>query len=59
MFEILPTIDDVRRTLYWNPDVTTDSTGNATIRFYNNSTCKQLDISAEGITKSGKPFVFK
>ena len=55
----LPTIDDVRRTLYWNPDVTTDSTGKATIQFYNNSTCKHLDISAEGITKSGKPFVYK
>lgn len=27
---------DYRRTLYWNPDASTDSTGTATFRFYNN-----------------------
>lgn len=29
---------DYRRTLYWNPDASTDSTGTATFRFFNNAT---------------------
>lgn len=29
---------DYRRTLYWNPDASTDSTGTATLRFFNNAT---------------------
>ena len=48
---------DYRRTLYWNPDVKTDSNGEAKIEFYNNSTCRQLVISAEGITKDGRAVV--
>lgn len=51
---VLPGDVDFRRTLYWNPDVKTDSTGKAIINFYNNSTCKKITISAEGITKDGK-----
>jgi hypothetical protein len=53
-----PQTQDLRRTLYWNPDIQTDSTGKASVTFYNNATCKQLEISAEGITKEGVPFVF-
>ena len=41
---------DYRRTLYWNPAVTTDEAGQAKIRFYNNSTCRSFNISAETIT---------
>jgi hypothetical protein len=55
----LPTLKDYRRTLYWNPDVRTDSEGKATIRFFNNSTCNTLDVSAEGLTSSGIPFEFQ
>ena len=42
---------DFRRTLYWNPDVKTDSKGEASINFYNNSTCRQMTISAEGMSQ--------
>jgi len=44
---------DHRRTLYWNPDITTDSEGKAKVEFNNNGTCKKLVISAEGLTKEG------
>lgn len=52
--KILPDVKDYRRTLYWNPDVKTDSTGNALVRFFNNSSCKTMKISAETITKDGE-----
>ena len=50
----LPEVKDYRRTLYWNPNVTTDNFGQATIEFYNSSTCTSVDVSAEGITKFGQ-----
>ena len=46
---------DYRRTLYWNPEVTTDSTGCATVSFYNNGYSRALSISAEGLTPEGIP----
>ena len=55
----LPKQKDFRRTLYWNPDVKTDSTGKASVHFYNNSTCKSMKISAETLTKGGIPVVCK
>ena len=44
---------DYRRTLYWNPSLTTDTEGSAMVLFYNNSYSKQFEISAEGITPQG------
>ena len=44
---------DYRRTLYWNPDVKTDSTGKANIHFYNNGTCSKMNITLEGIDGNG------
>ena len=44
---------DYRRTLYWNPALTTDGKGQAEILFYNNGYSKQFHISAEGITPQG------
>ena len=44
---------DYRRTLYWNPALTTDTEGKATVTFYNNGYSKNFDISAEGITPQG------
>ena len=44
---------DYRRTLYWNPALTTDTEGKAEILFYNNGYSKQFHISAEGITPQG------
>jgi len=50
----LPEVKDYRRTLYWNPNVTTDNFGQASIEFYNNSVCNIIDVSAEGITRYGQ-----
>lgn len=44
---------DYRRTLYWNPALTTDDNGQAEVLFYNNGYSKQFQISAEGITPQG------
>jgi hypothetical protein len=44
---------DYRRTLYWNPTVILDAQGKAKLEFYNNGTCRGLNVSAEGITSKG------
>jgi len=49
----LPDEKDYRRTLYWNPDVKTDMAGKVSISFYNNSTAKTLNVSAETVTEKG------
>ena len=48
---------DYRRTLYWNPNVVTDSTGTAQVEFYNNSYSTRFNISGAGITASGIPYI--
>lgn len=48
---------DVRRTIYWNPNVITDNEGNARVEFYNNSYSKHYTISGAGITASGTPYI--
>jgi microcompartment protein CcmK/EutM len=53
----LPPQQDFRRTLYWNPDIKTDANGKAKVEFFNNSTCQEMYISAEGITEDGKILV--
>lgn len=40
--------EDYRRTLYWNPNLTLSSEGEATVTFYNNSSDSQISVSAEG-----------
>ncbi len=53
-YSIIPPIpDDYRRTLWWEPDIVADEKGNATVEFYNNSTCTMMCVSAEGITPDG------
>ncbi len=49
-----PQPNDFRRTIYWNPSVTANSVGDATLEFFNNSTCSEMYISAEGITEEGQ-----
>ena len=51
----MPPEADFRRTLYWNPDVLLDDNGEAIVEFYNNSTCRRISVSAEGVTADGKP----
>ena len=46
-------MEDFRRTLYWAPNLQTDVTGRTTVEFYNNSSCQQMYISAEGIGDEG------
>ena len=57
-YSVMPPEPDFRRTLYWNPNVTTDENGIAKISFDNNTTCKQLYISAEAITPDGKALIY-
>jgi len=49
----LPPMDDFRRTIFWNPSVKTDSEGRATVKFFNNSSARELLLSIEGITPNG------
>lgn len=56
-YSILPPMEDFRRTIFWEPNVRTDSEGKAKIEFYNNSSCREMFISAEGVTKDGKCMV--
>ena len=48
---------DARRTLYWNPNVITDSQGNARVEFYNNSYSQRFTVTGAGITASGIPYI--
>ena len=50
---MLPDEKDYRRTLYWNPDVKTNTDGKVRLSFYNNDSCKVIDISAETVTEDG------
>lgn len=49
---------DFRRTLYWNPSLTTDSDGKARVEFFNNSICRHLRISIQGIDSLGTIFSY-
>ena len=58
-YRVLPKENDYRRTLYWNPALSTDEQGKAYIRFYNNSRCKYPRITVETLTEDGKIGVFR
>ena len=45
------------RTIWWQPDITTDAQGKAKVEFFNNSTCEEMYISVEGMTQDGKVLV--
>ena len=47
-------VPDYRTTLYWNPTVKLDDTGQATIEFYTSDAPADYDITIEGITQTGK-----
>ena len=55
--QVLPPLENLRRTLYWEPNVKTDENGEAKIIFYNNMSATQIQYSAEGISKDGKVIV--
>lgn len=50
---------DFRSTVYWNPVVKSDASGEATITFYLGDDVGPVDIYIEGITQNGKPLVLK
>ena len=52
-------VPDYRRTLYWNPSVTTDKNGIAKINFYNNSSCTDFNVSAETVTQQGMIGIYR
>jgi len=58
-YSVLPLESDYRRTLYWNPNVTPDESGKAKIMFYNNSRCKNFNISAETVTPLGMIGIYR
>ena len=47
-------VPDYRTTLYWNPTVKLDDTGQATVEFYTSDAPADYDISIEGVTQNGK-----
>ena len=47
--------EDVRTTLYWNPEVYTDANSkNTRLKFYNNDFSKKLKIVVEGFDATGR-----
>lgn len=50
---MMPDANDVRRTLYWDPCVKTDKNGKAKVSFYNNRSCRKININAETVTENG------
>ena len=53
-YSVIPPMADFRRTIWWQPDITTDAEGKAKVEFFNNSTCEEMYISVEGMTPDGK-----
>jgi hypothetical protein len=49
----------VRNTLYWNPDMYPDQTGNASVNYYNTKVETKVKVVLEGITATGIPVVRK
>jgi hypothetical protein len=50
---------EVRNTLYWNPEVNPDSTGNASVNYYITKVEIKVKVALEGITATGIPVVKK
>ena len=44
---------DLRSTIYWNPEIQTDATGNASFDFYNADGTGNYKVTVEGIDKDG------
>ena len=53
-YSVLPPMEDFRRTLYWNPNLTADRYGKVNVTFYNNSSCTDMFISVEGMSADGR-----
>lgn len=49
----------MRNTLYWNPFVHPDATGNANLTYYNTKVETKVKVALEGITATGIPVTKK
>lgn len=49
---------DLRRTLYWNPELITDAQGKAAIQFINNASARNLRLTINGISPAGTIFTY-
>ena len=56
-YSTLPPVEDFRRTIFWAPDIYTDAEGKAQVEFWNNSSCKEMHISCEGMTGDGRMLI--
>jgi hypothetical protein len=52
-------IPDFRNTLYWNPSVKTDKSGQAKIEFWSSDVVSDYEINIQGINSDGKPISAK
>jgi hypothetical protein len=51
-------ISDPRtETVFWKPDIVTDSSGKANISYYNKLNTAEIHVQVEGLTKDGVPLV--
>ncbi|MEK6781484.1 MAG: hypothetical protein AABY93_07245 [Bacteroidota bacterium] len=51
-----PNKPDFRSTIFWNPSITTDAGGKATVEFYCSDDVGELQIRIEGLATGGRPF---
>lgn len=49
---------DFRSSVYWNPSVKADATGEATVAFFLGDDVGPVEISVQGFTEDGRPFSF-
>lgn len=47
------TVDDYRNTLYWNPEIITDTNGNAIVEFYTSDVRGAFNVTVEGVSGNG------
>jgi hypothetical protein len=47
-------VPDLRSVVYWNPNVQTDTDGNAQVEYYNPDDTGEMLVIVEGISKNGK-----
>jgi hypothetical protein len=47
-------LPDIRTTLYWNPDLNTDLSGNARFYFYNSDKAKHYRVVIQGMDAEGR-----
>ncbi|MFT4566134.1 MAG: hypothetical protein ACI9FN_001088, partial [Saprospiraceae bacterium] len=47
-------LPDFRNTLFWNPSITTDENGEASISFYTSDAIGEYEVKVDAINSSGK-----